>query len=115
MHDTAAAAVGRAHPARASLSVAHWRVRRRARPVSPAQREAALTKAPSALRCRRKFLRFFPDGFHDETYLDWERNYKWEAHERWNESLGREPFRAALAAERYAEVAARAVQIESQI
>ena len=114
MHDTAAAAVGRAHPAGASHTVAWRNVRRRARPVSPAEREAALTNAPSALRCRRKFLRFFPDGFHDETYLDWERTYKWDAHERWNDSLGREPFRAALAAERYAEVAARAVQIESR-
>jgi hypothetical protein len=35
-----------------------------------------------ALRCRRKFLRFFPDGFRDETYIDWERGYKWTAHEQ---------------------------------
>jgi hypothetical protein len=27
---------------------------------------------------RRKFLYYFPDGFHDETYIDWERNYKWK-------------------------------------
>ena len=26
-------------------------------------------------RCRRKFLRFFPGGFRDETYIDWERGY----------------------------------------
>jgi len=26
--------------------------------------------------CRRRFLRFFPDGFPDETYIDWERGYK---------------------------------------
>src|SRR5688572_9321837 len=26
--------------------------------------------------CRRRFLRFFPDGFADETYLAWERDYK---------------------------------------
>jgi hypothetical protein len=30
-----------------------------------------------AMRCRRKFLRFFPGGFYDETYIDWERGYKW--------------------------------------
>jgi hypothetical protein len=29
-----------------------------------------------ALRCRKKFLRFFPEGFRDATYLDWERSYK---------------------------------------
>jgi diguanylate cyclase (GGDEF)-like protein len=28
-------------------------------------------------RARAKFLRFFPGGFHDETYLEWERDYKW--------------------------------------
>jgi hypothetical protein len=42
----------------------------------------------SAPRCRRKFLRFFPDGFRDETYLAWEREYKWETHRRWHEALG---------------------------
>ncbi len=76
--------------------------------------EAPLTRAPSATRCRRKFLRFFPGGFLDETYLDWERNYKWEAHERWEQSLGRSAFRTALNEERYSEIAARAVQIESR-
>jgi len=40
-------------------------------------------------RCRAKFLRFFPGGFRDETYLDWERGYKEQAHERWQEQLGR--------------------------
>ena len=29
---------------------------------------------PGALRCRRKFLRQFPGGFRDATYLDWERD-----------------------------------------
>ena len=66
------------------------------------------------LRCRRKFLRFFPRGFQDETYLDWERNYKWEAHERWNETLERDAYRALLKAEKFAEIAARAVAIESR-
>ena len=34
-------------------------------------------------KCRRKFLRFFRKGFHDDKYVDWERGYKWEAHEAW--------------------------------
>ncbi len=67
-----------------------------------------------AVRCRRKFLRFFPGGFHDETYLDWERNYKWEAHERWNETLDRDAYRALLKSGRFAEIASRAVSIESR-
>ena len=77
-------------------------------------RERLLTRTPSALRCRRKFLRFFPEGFEDETYLDWERHYKWEAHERWEGSLGRATFRSLLDGKRFSEIAARAVQIESR-
>jgi len=37
--------------------------------------------------CRRKFLRVFPGGFYGETYIEWERGYKWQAHERWMERL----------------------------
>jgi hypothetical protein len=68
----------------------------------------------SALRCRRKFLRFFPGGFADETYVDWERGYKWEAHERWMAVLAPNAFRALLRERRFAEVAAQAVSIESR-
>jgi hypothetical protein len=67
-----------------------------------------------AQRCRRKFLRFFPGGYADETYLEWERDYKWKAHRRWEESLGRAAFRSMLEDGRHAEVAARAVAIESR-
>ena len=70
--------------------------------------------SPSAIdRCRRKFLRIFPGGFRDETYLAWERDYKWEAHREWQEQLGRAKFRALLQDEKFAEIAARAVKIES--
>jgi hypothetical protein len=67
-----------------------------------------------ALRCRRKFLRFFPGGFRDATYLDWERDYKWETHERWEEALGRVAMGRLLRARRYREIAARAVQVEQR-
>ena len=63
-------------------------------------------------RCRRKFLRFFPKGFHDDKYIDWERDYKWEAHERWNELLGRDAFRALLKARQFSEIAGHAVRVE---
>lgn len=65
-------------------------------------------------RCRRKFLRFFPGGFGDETYIDWERDYKWEAHERWNEQLGKTQFRSLLKTGEVEEIARRAVMIESR-
>ena len=38
------------------------------------------THSDRVLRCRRKFLRNFPQGFYDPKYIDWERGYKWQAH-----------------------------------
>jgi len=70
--------------------------------------------APGARRCRAKFLRFFPRGFRDATYLDWERDYKWRAHEEWQEQLGRASMRKLLAAGRHDEIAARAVRVEGR-
>jgi hypothetical protein len=67
-----------------------------------------------ALRCRRKFLRFFPGGFRDETYVSWEREYKWETHERWEERLGQAEFRRLLKRGEFSEIAARAVRVEQQ-
>ena len=66
------------------------------------------------LSARRKFLHFFPGGFDDETYLDWERNYKARAHLSWSEQLGRVAHRALLRAGKAQEIAARAVRIESR-
>jgi len=70
--------------------------------------------SPQALRCRRKFLRYFPDGFRDATYVDWERDYKWQAHRRWDAALGRAPLAALLRARRYDQIAALAIGIESR-
>jgi hypothetical protein len=69
---------------------------------------------PAAQRCRGKFLRFFPEGFADETYLDWERNYKWEAHERLCAVLRRGQLRSLLDAGDYHAVAKHAVTIEAR-
>lgn len=74
-----------------------------------------LRKRPSgALTSRRKFLYYFPGGFHDETYIDWERNYKWKAHQQWEEVLSRNELRHLLKQKKYSEIAARAVRIESR-
>jgi len=74
-----------------------------------------LRKRPSgALKSRRKFLYYFPGGFHDETYIDWERNYKWKAHQQWEELLNRNELRQLLKQKEYSEIAARAVRIESR-
>ena len=79
--------------------------RKRATPARPAAR-----RAPSrqALRTRRKFLRHFPGGFRDETYLDWERDYKWNAHLRWQDNLSEASFRRLLARGQFDEIAKRA-------
>ncbi len=70
--------------------------------------------ARGAVRCRRKFLHFFPDGFHDETYLAWERDYKANAHREWNRVLNRRIHAALLRKSEFAEVALRAVRIEAR-
>ena len=72
------------------------------------------TKASGAATCRRKFLRFFPKGFRDETYLAWERDYKWETHQRWEEALNRNEFLRLLDKREYAEIAARAIRTEQR-
>ncbi len=65
-------------------------------------------------RARKKFLRYFPKGFRDETYIDWERGYKWNAHEQWLAVLAAREFKALLAQKKFAEIAAHAVRIESR-
>jgi hypothetical protein len=67
-----------------------------------------------AIKCRRKFLRHFPGGFQDETYIDWERGYKWRAHQSWRAELGAAELKRLIDDGRRAEVAARAVRIESR-
>lgn len=68
----------------------------------------------AAVKCRRKFLRFFPRGFHDPKYVDWERGYKWEAHGKWIAALDKPAFQKLLKARRYSEIAHTAVTIESR-
>lgn len=72
----------------------------------------ALTK--ERMRCRKKFLYYFKKGFNDNTYIDWERNYKWQAHLAWEEQLNRDEYERLLAARKYEEIAAIAVRIESR-
>jgi hypothetical protein len=88
-------------------------------PALPVVRSAPVRRTirsqyPGALRCRRKFLRFFPKGFRDETYLAWERDYKWTAHEQWEQVLNRATLRSLIRRGEYVEAANRAVRIESR-
>lgn len=72
------------------------------------------TLSAGAAKSRRKFLRFFREGFRDETYIAWERGYKWEAHVRWSEALNRAAYQSLLKEGKFAEIAAHAVRIESR-
>jgi hypothetical protein len=81
---------------------------------SKPRRDAQPLSASGAAKCRRKFLRHFPNGFRDETYLEWERSYKWETHLRWNEVLSPRLFRQLLSSGQFEEIAARAVRVEQR-
>ena len=81
----------------------------------PWRQKAPDPKLPKVvLRARRKFLKFFPDGFKDQTYLDWERTYKWDAHEAWEERLSDELLPGRLREGDFAGIAQDAVRIESR-
>jgi hypothetical protein len=82
--------------------------------INPTGASRNARSSAAALRCRRKFLRIFPEGFQDETYLAWERDYKWQAHRRWNELLDQATFRSLLRKRDFAEIAARAIGIEAR-
>jgi hypothetical protein len=89
----------------------------RASASAPAASGTSRRRSPNRsapARCRRKFLRLFPGGFHDETYLDWERDYKWETHRRWQAVLDRDEFRRLLQKRAYLEIASRAIRVEQQ-
>lgn len=65
-------------------------------------------------RCRRKFLAHFPRGFYDETYVAWEREYKWETHRRWQDVLAPAEFLRLLTARKFDEIAACAIRVEQR-
>ena len=67
-----------------------------------------------ARQCRRKFLSVFPQGFRDDTYLAWERNYKALAHRQWTEHLDQAKFGALIARKAFREIALLAVRIEAR-
>jgi hypothetical protein len=61
-------------------------------------------RATHALRTTRRLIQI----------IDWERAYKWTAHQHWREILGQEEHRALIRRGQAMEVAARAVRIESR-
>ncbi len=86
----------------------------RRRPAAKALRTKLATPSRQALRARRKFLRHFPGGFRDQTYLDWERAYKWNAHQNWQEKLNEPAFESLIKERKFEAIAATAIRIESR-
>lgn len=84
---------------------------RRGSSVRQGMRPRPLT--PAARSCREHFLAFFPDGFRDESYVQTERSYKWNAHREWVELLNRESLESLLGVHGYDEIARRVLRIES--
>lgn len=72
------------------------------RPHDTVPVEQALLRA-----ARRRFREIFPAGFRDESYLAWERDYKWAAHEAWQRLLAPAEWRRLLDAREHEEVCRR--------
>ena len=60
------------------------------------------------------FYGFSLQGFRDETYLDWERGYKWRAHQEWQSVLNRKAYQSKLSQGKFLEIGSEAVKIESR-
>ena len=93
----------------ASPPIATVQARLRSRTLARNGKQSA---SAGARRCRRKFLRLFPLGFHDADYCELERDYKWETHVAWNAALARPELERLLRAKQFDEIAARAVRVE---
>jgi len=65
-------------------------------------------------KCIRKFLYYFPGGYAGKKFVEWEREYKWNAHLAWEEQLNKIEFTRLLKEEKFLEIAKRATAIESK-
>lgn len=72
------------------------------------------TDSKKLKRCARKFRGFFPRGFRDPKYFDWERVYKDRAYEQWQDVLNRTAFENLLKKRKFHEIASLAVGIEAR-
>ncbi len=89
-------------------------VARALRTTARAQPLEASHLTPKALRCRKKFLRYFAHGYHDETFLAWERDYKVDAAARFQRQLGGNKLRELVERGKHREAAHLAVAIEAR-
>ncbi len=74
--------------------------------------ERAVEKARA--KCLKKFLYYFRKGYSDQKYIDWERQYKLDAHFQFQQDLNKEDYEALLKQKKYEQIALTAVRIESK-
>jgi hypothetical protein len=65
-------------------------------------------------KCIKKFLHYFKKGYQDQKYLDWERQYKLDAHLQFRQVLNKDAYISLLEAKEYEKIAFLAVRIESK-
>jgi hypothetical protein len=65
-------------------------------------------------RCLKKFLYYFKKGFIDQKYIDWERQYKLDAHFNFQQDLDIESYTRLLQQKKFEDIALKAVKIESK-
>ena len=64
--------------------------------------------------CIQKFLHYFRKGFQDEKYIAWERQYKFDAHKRFQETFNKKKFQELLVTNSFETIAQEAIKIESR-
>jgi hypothetical protein len=79
--------------------------------MSPERRARSRLDPRGLTAARARFSEIFPGRFRDETYVDWERTYKWQAHQLWCQLLGREELDRLLRRRAFQEIGARAIAV----
>jgi hypothetical protein len=74
-------------------------------------RAAARLDPKAVAAAKRRFREIFPGAFRDPTYLDWEREYKENAHHLWEQLLGKPELGRLLRKGAHREIADRALAV----
>lgn len=65
-------------------------------------------------RCKSKFLHYFPKGYQGSKYIAWERQYKLDAHIKFQSEFNEDAFKSLLDEKAYESIVAGIVKIESK-
>src|SRR5213075_2141786 len=65
-------------------------------------------------RCKKKFIHYFKKGYRDQQYMEWERQYKFDASAEFQNELNRNTYLKLLNNSAYEKIASSVVRIESK-